>query len=47
MQPLDVGVYCPVKQAWTIVLKDDKIKMLAEIVTKDVFPSLIKQLWDA
>ena len=39
MQPLNVGVYHPVKQAWSIVLKDYKIKTLAANVTKDVFPN--------
>ena len=43
MQPLDVGVYHPVKEAWTIVLKAYKIKMLD--VMKHVFPTLINSLY--
>ena len=46
LQPLDVTVYHPLKQAWAIVLKDFKLETMAENVTKIVFPSLINKLWD-
>lgn len=47
LQPLDVSVYHPVKQSWAKVLKDYKLESMAEAVTKVVFPSLIKKLWDS
>ena len=34
LQPLDVGVYGPLKTAW-----------LGAALTKDAFPSLLKKLW--
>ena len=46
LQPLDVSVYHPVKQSWAKVLKEHKLESMAETVTKVVFPSLIKKLWD-
>lgn len=38
LQPLDVGVYGPVKKSWKTVLKEQRLKTLAEYVTKEEFP---------
>ena len=38
LQPLDVGVYGPVKQAWKKILKDYKTETLAANVTKEALP---------
>lgn len=46
LQPLSVSVHHPVKQSWAKVLKAYKLESMAENVTKVVFPSLIKKLWD-
>ena len=46
LQPLDVSVYHPLKQAWAAVLKQYKLESMAENVGKPVFPPLIKKLWD-
>ena len=46
LQPLDVGVFGPVKTQWRIILKKYKIATRAMNITKERFPSLIKQLWD-
>ena len=46
LQPLDVGVFGPVKIQWRIILKKYKIATRAMNFTKERFPSLIKQLWD-
>ena len=45
LQPLDVGVYGPVKQAWAKALKEYKIRSRAQNVDRTVFPYLIAQLW--
>lgn len=45
LQPLDVGVFGPVKAAWRKILKEYKLRTRAANVTKDLFPSLIKELW--
>ena len=42
LQPLDVGVFGPLKQAWKKVLKEHKIQ---SNVDKEVFPTLLAQLW--
>lgn len=39
LQPLDVGVYGPIKQEWKKILKEHKTLTMAENVTKEVFPS--------
>ena len=44
LQPLDVGVFGPVKTAWRKILKDYKVRTRASNITKDVFPSLIAEL---
>ena len=46
LQPLDVGVYGPFKQEWRRILKDYKTSTRAASVSKQVFPSLIRKLWD-
>jgi len=38
IQPLDVGVYGPVKQMWKMILKEHKLETLGETVTKEEFP---------
>ena len=44
LQPLDVGVFGPVKSAWRKILKQYKVRTRAANITKDIFPSLIKEL---
>ena len=46
LQPLDVGVFAPLKSAWKSILKRYKLETREERVNKEVFPSLIAQLWD-
>ena len=46
LQPLDVGVFGPVKECWRSILKLHQIKTRARNVTKERFPGLIKQLWE-
>ena len=45
LQPLDVGVYGPMKSAWRRILKSHKMVTRATNVTKQVFPALLQQLW--
>ncbi len=45
LQPLDVGVFGPVKQRWRTILKQHKLQTRATNITKERFPGLIKQLW--
>lgn len=40
VQPLDVGVYGPVKQEWKRILKEYKTTNMAANVTKEVFPCM-------
>ena len=46
LQPLDVGVFGPVKNAWRSVLKENQIATCAATVTKQEFPHLLVKLWD-
>ena len=46
LQPLDVGVFGPVKTAWRKILKMYKVQTRAANVNKEVFPGLIRKLWD-
>ena len=46
LQPLDVGVFGPLKASWRKILKAYKFKTKAANVTKDRFPQLISELWD-
>ena len=47
LQPLDVSVYSPVKQAWKRILNTYKLKTRAANIGKEDFPGLLKQLWDS
>ena len=42
LQPLDVGVYGPVKQEWKKILKEHKTQTMAENVTKEVYPGMYR-----
>ena len=45
LQPLDVGVYGPMKKAWRNILQDEKAKNpKLKAVDKNVFPGLVKKL---
>ena len=46
IQPLDVGVFGPIKSAWCTILKRHEIESCAATITKQEFPSLVTQLWD-
>ena len=46
LQPLDVGVYGPVKTAWEKILVKYARQHLGRALTKDEFPRLVKDLWD-
>ena len=46
LQPLDVGVFAPMKSAWRAILKRYKLETKGQQVGKEVFPSLIAKLWD-
>ena len=46
VQPLDVGVFAPVKKVWRHLLKQWKLESRAQNVSKEVFPRLICQLWE-
>ena len=45
LQPLDVGVYGPVKAAWERILVMFARQNLGTPLIKELFPSLLKQLW--
>lgn len=47
MQPLDVGVYGPIKKSWKKILADYKRETRAANITKEEFPRLVKELWSA
>lgn len=46
MQPLDVSVFGPIKDAWRKLLKEFQLKTCAATLTKEDFPSLICKLWE-
>ena len=46
LQPLDVGVFAPVKKSWVRILKEWKTQTRAQNVSKEVFPKLLHQLWE-
>ena len=46
MQPLDISVFRPLKQAHSKILKEYKTATLAGNISKAVLPSLLNQLWD-
>ncbi|GFO21204.1 Jerky protein [Plakobranchus ocellatus] len=45
LQPLDVGVYGPVKTAWEDILVRFARQNLGAAVNKEIFPSLLRSLW--
>ena len=47
LQPLDVGVFGPMKNRWRVILRRYQIKTRAKNVNKQHFPDLIKQLWES
>ena len=47
LQPLDVGVFKPMKDQWRLILKRWYRESKHKAVTNTVFPTLIKKLWDA
>lgn len=47
LQPLDVGVFAPVKTCWRKILKQYKLETQGQHVSKEVFPSLIARLWES
>ena len=46
LQPLDVGVFAPLKSTWRKVLKSYKLSTRGQKVSKETFPSLIAELWE-
>ena len=46
LQPLDVGVFGPLKQVWSEVLKAFKLESKGAKVDKAAFPSLVSRMWD-
>ncbi|CAE1232357.1 unnamed protein product [Acanthosepion pharaonis] len=47
LQPLDVGVYGPVKTAWENILVWFAQQNLGMPLNKELFPSLLKSLWQS
>ena len=45
-QPLDVGLFGPMKSKWRAINDDLRRKTTAAVVDKAIFPSLVAQLWD-
>ena len=46
LQPLDVGVFGPMKAAWRTILKQHQLQGCAATVTKQEFHILLAKLWD-
>ena len=46
LQPLVVGVYGPLKQAWKKIIAEYKVATRAGNVGKEDFPKLLYKLWD-
>ena len=46
LQPLDVGVFTPLKNARRAVLKQYKLETRGEHASKEVFPSVIANFWE-
>ena len=46
LQPLDVGVYGPLKRCWSKILKEHKMETCAVMVDKTNFPGLLSRLWE-
>lgn len=47
LQPLDVGVYGPTKTAWEAILVKFARQNLGVPLSKELFPSLLKALWES
>jgi hypothetical protein len=45
LQPLDVGVFGPLKQAWRSIVNRYKVETRAANITKAYFSSLLSKLW--
>ena len=45
LQPLDVGVYGPLKQVWKKILAEYKLETRAGNIGKEEFPQLLHKLW--
>ena len=45
LQPLDVGVFGPLKYVWSQILKEFKLETLAAKVDKRAFPLLVAKMW--
>ena len=45
LQPLDVGVFGPLKHVWSQILKEFKLETLAAKVDKRAFSSLVAKMW--
>ena len=45
LQPLDVGVFGPLKLVWSQILKEFKLETMAAKVDKHIFPSLVAKMW--
>ena len=45
LQPLDVGVYGPLKKSWKEITKAYRSSTRASVISKQVFPSLLAELW--
>ena len=46
LQPLDVGVFAPLKSEWRGILKRYSVETGGAHVTKEIFASLIAKLWE-
>lgn len=46
LQPLDVGVFGPLKRVWRRQVKDHKMHTHASRITKSVFPTLLSALYE-
>ena len=47
LQPLDVGVFSPLKMNWRKVLKLYRLQTKGQKANKETFPGLVRQLWDS
>ena len=45
LQPLDVGVFKPLKSVWSQVLKTYTLETMAARVDRLIFPSLLAKMW--
>ena len=46
IQPLDMSVFSPVKDAWRKILKEYQLETCDATVTKEDFPRLVSRLWE-